>query len=1009
MPDTGTGTWDQGFPSAKLSLVTPGGGTEAWDQGFPSGGFAPYVPAEVLADIDVTAAAATVSLIGYSGDVITATISVTAPSSEVDLLGGAPTQATIGVTARAATAILFAGPPYEAIIAVEAPNATALLYGGVGISGIIDVTAPAATVLLTSGELTAIIEVTAPAASVAMIAYVDVGLTAVIDVTAPEADVRIEASFPVFRLTLTIDGVNMNDYWSYSEPWNISKDGSLEDARFTIIDPIDSEDALRIPRGAIVLLEHPYGGLIYGGRVKKVTDSRIGDGVGTKNVLDCEDWMFVAKRPMIDPQTFAPGYFYERIEEIRVKYLDSYGIQTLMPIEGGDLIAELIVDEPISIHELFDRYEELIGWPWRINGLQKFAFVEPGSLIWPEAGGELNGTNAKLVPDVVWEEEDSIAYNFLYMKLASHPAGDGPYHHNENRVATGERTVFPVNVLPTEVEGQLAADAAPLATTLLLKELPPGAIVRNSDEFYIDGDPRKYYIVTGGTVDTDGNVTVTFFDPLELEAKEGATVKFLPGAMINLIVNGTMTEFAGSPWVWDKTTASFVNPAYAPPAGTTIRYEAYVKAGGWVRAWETSDPPVQLPIGWFDYSIMSARKEDNEDHWEWVETVQYLRDKITESLELKRRVTLTTHEHGIYPFIQVNLNFPSRLITGAYLCEKVEITSNYADPTLTQNDLQYTCTFRKDFTGPKNFDFWKPVSQIRWGPGELPEIVDFQWTTNREYIYPGAEDGIVLNPIGEWIWTDWVEVTPYAFAALVFTGIVIQENDSRQPFFARSRRFEVQLGVGESGDETVIANFKGHSVDHGYGVHDSGIMRLMIPVDACPQGSKVWIRMRYAGDPEWIIYGPGPWHIAVQAYAKPLTGNLITTPYAQETTNVGEEFTSVTLSAVLNTWSDWYTILDETPYDLFLTGRVFSVVTGHDIHEGQVQWAMHEPEDAPTEDDVIFDEAFTNAQVAVGNNNWYGWHNPYFMNSGLRISVRMRNTYQESGVVRCALTYVRFS
>jgi hypothetical protein len=930
-----------------------------------------------------------------------------APVSTLSGTGGVPQQADGEWIAPAAIVYdAYGGQPLDSEGEWVAPAASMSGLGGAGVVASGEWVAPVTTVLGTSGEITAVGALVAPASTLSGSGYPSVGVTAIGAWEAPNSRMSGLATFPSFRLTLTIDGEPMNDYWHVQSGWTVTKDGSIENMSFTLAYGYD-DISIPIPQnGSIVLLEHPTGGLIYGGKIKKVSRSHLGDGMGTAFACESSDWMFITKRMMVAPQRFLPNYLYDFAEQIRLEYLAEAGVENNGPLTGGPELPELIIDEPIEVHELLDRVEELIGWPWRINGLQKYQFTEPGSLIWP--GGELNGTNAKLTPAVRVDDEETVSYNFLWMKLAEHPSGEGPFHHTETRTANGIRQVFPVNVIPTEIEGKLAADVAALATVIPMSGFPPGATIRQGDSFFINEDVRRYYVTTGGTVDADGNVTITI-DQLELEAKESAGVRFEPGAMLRLVINGVETNFGGDPWVWDKKTHSFVNPVTAPPIGTLIRYEVYVKGGGWVRAWETADPPVQTSIGWLDNSLMVAMKMDNEDHYDWAESVQFLRDKITENVEAKRVVQLTTHEQGIYPFIQVDLSFPSFGVFGEYICEKVDLTSNNIDPELSNLDLVYNCTFRRSYYGKKNFDFWRPVSQLRWGTFDTPELIDFQWSANREYVFPGESTGIVIATPATWVWSSWTEVTSYAFAALVFTGIIVEQSDSLQPYDYTSSQFEVQLGVGEAGDETVIANFKGHSKSDRYSIDEGGMMRLIYPVDACPMGSKVWIRLRAGagGNP----YGGGTlWNFAVQAYAKPITGNISTTPYAQEVTQPGANPVEVSLTGVtLGDWTDWYTILDESEYDMFLTGRVFSVDPFQEILDGHVQWAMHNPDDDPTEDDIFREEAFEQRTVALGNNSWFAFENPYFLNSHKRISVRMKNQNDEAGGPRVSLTYVRFA
>jgi len=522
------------------------------------------------------------------------------------------------------------------------------------------------------------------------------------------------------RLTLYINGIDYNEWWWTQDAWDVSKDGPQETAHFSVRDPLSGHTAKRVTKGDTFLILHPEGGLICGGEVTEVVETSLIEGIGTVCRCTGEDWMFLLDQIYIFPQRFLPQPVLDFWAAIYDKYLAPKGWINLSPRIGGPELPELIVDKTIHLRELFNRVEQKVPWPLRVNGMKEAALNEPGALIWPY--GELNGDNCKISSDVQVTEEVAHIPTRYIIEGVEPPYGKGPVLHNENRWSSHvSNVVFPVNVLPTKITGQTDADFAATTNTLSLKELPPGMKIRWADEFFIGTDPRRYFVGLGTfTVGGDGKVTIAT-DTIELDGKADTEVIFQEGAGINLIVNGVPTEFDGGPshWVWDKTENQFVYTGGTLVPNTHIRYEAWIE-GSWImRAWETADPPPIAFSGAFDYDLVVDEVLENEDMWNGPDTVAYMRSKLAEPYTSKKILDITTHVHGLYPYIVTQCSFPKRNSSGTWVVEKVDVRSNGADPASTLNDLVYHATLRKDIYGKSIWGFFQPVSKLKWGSGSL--------------------------------------------------------------------------------------------------------------------------------------------------------------------------------------------------------------------------------------------------------------------------------------------------
>lgn len=953
---------------------------------------------------DAELPAMTAAMVG--GPATQAVIGASLPALTGELLGGAPIEAVIDAAPFALVGEMYGGQEVTSDIAVDLPKLTSLVLGGAAIFAVIDATFPAATGLLTSGELSGEIAGALPAMTGSIVGYSGGGVTAVIAATLPRARYRGIGSFPVERLTLTVNGVDYDTWWQRG--WDVSKNGNQERMNFAIADPRYHEDAVTVETNDVILLRHPTGGLIFGGLAAEVERTRNQGEAGTLTQIVARDWMFLAEQVFVPKRKYTSQDALALFDFLLQKYLSAKGMVNIGPTTGGPILPDLVVDNyTTKLRDLWDRMRDECQWPPRVNGELEAALVEPGSLVWP--GGEINGYNAKLKPQLTKKKEilTEGGANRLWMEIEEPPSGDKARWFFEDHIANGVATVFPLNVMPTETEGSTRAKVEAGAVTLQLKDLPVGGVLRWGNRFYLGNDPREYMVTSGGTVDAEGNVDIGC-ETIELETGDGEQIRFLPPAFMKLFLNGTETEFAGAPWVYEGDEVAFVNPSGAPPIGTVVRAGQFLSGGTTVRAWESGPVVPQLDIGWFDHSILVNGVVENESYYDPVYAVQHLRERLAEPIKGKDVVTFMTHEHGIYPFIKFPMNFPESLVVGDYYAETVKIAATGADPRLTTNDLAYLVTARKDTIGRAPWDFYRRVTKVKWGRGEVSTPTNFQWTANREYNQPDGASGLVFNPVGGWTWTAWQDVVSVTDAALVLTSVIVELSDAAQPYAAWARGFEVQLAVSDAGeapaDEDIIAKLKGYSKDASVGVLN-GTMRFPVAVDACPSGKRLSIRMRCSTG-GWLSI-PGPWELAVQYLKKPLTGNLHTSPYLHEHTSAGELYEALTPAPTANDWSDWVELIATTPYDLYLTAYVFAPYALDSWEGSQIQFGIAAPGDEPTDEGVIADIADSTRATALGIHNYFEFENPLFVNSSQRVMVRMKANATSGAGIGFALHYVR--
>jgi hypothetical protein len=145
------------------------------------------------------------------------------------------------------------------------------------------------------------------------------------------------------------------------------------------------------------------------------------------------------------------------------------------------------------------------------------------------------------------------------------------------------------------------------------------------------------------------------------------------------------------------------------------------------------------------------------------------------------------------------------------------------------------------------------------------------YTYNQQFTWPSAADAVAITPdAGTWTDSAWVELTAAADASSVITGIVVQPDDA-----VTAQAFEIDLGIGASGAESVVATFRGH---YGSGLDcGPGYIPATIALDVVPAGVRVAARLRLSSHSS-----NNDWKLAATYLKKPLTGSVLTTSQRQK-------------------------------------------------------------------------------------------------------------------------------
>lgn len=498
-------------------------------------------------------------------------------------------------------------------------------------------------------------------------------------------------------ITLLINGVDRTSKLLNSAGWSVDKRWAVERFEFALFDVVERADAYRPTSGSTVYLTHD-GDLLFGGIIATITDKRIesSEGFGVLSECVARDYMFLAEQAYVPVQEFASSGVLDVYDALCTAHLVPRGVSNLGAPTGGVRIPRFTVEKAnTSLREVLEEVGRECGWLFRINGDKQSGMVEPGSLPAPV---DLSSANALLSDDVVWTRETTVSANRLFAETGTPDTGAGPVSYSETHTANGTKTHFPVQVLPTWIEGSvnLTAGYAAGASSIAVADLPASLVIKAGKTFMVEGSTDLHTVSSDVTIASDGTATVAFTPVLSLPLPDGSLVRFQSATFVTLQLNGVATAIDGVTWHFDQLNSIIYTTGAAPASGVVVTYLAPVTYPAMVRVWDPALVNIQTSTGAFDFSIVVDGNVDATAHTD-LETAKAFGLRILAKRTFEPVVvTLTTRERGFYPLLTVALNFPERLLSGDFLVEAVRIRSTEIDPlalpitnAATQGELFY--------------------------------------------------------------------------------------------------------------------------------------------------------------------------------------------------------------------------------------------------------------------------------------------------------------------------------
>jgi hypothetical protein len=186
----------------------------------------------------------------------------------------------------------------------------------------------------------------------------------------------------------------------------------------------------------------------------------------------------------------------------------------------------------------------------------------------------------------------------------------------------------------------------------------------------------------------------------------------------------------------------------------------------------------------------------------------------------------------------------------------------------------------------------------------------FEYTTSAQKALPSATNGVSVTESGvAWTNSGWVQITASTASAIVVTGVVVEMPTST---FVE---FEVDIGKGAAGSETVVATTAGV---HKTNASGPWLLEVPIPVDNIAAGQRVAVRIR--GD----TVSATAVNIKLTYFDKPLGGTVTTTTVPSKIMPAAAAGVVVTPSGTSWANSNWFQVTASTATAIVLTGITFS-------------------------------------------------------------------------------------
>lgn len=168
-----------------------------------------------------------------------------------------------------------------------------------------------------------------------------------------------------------------------------------------------------------------------------------------------------------------------------------------------------------------------------------------------------------------------------------------------------------------------------------------------------------------------------------------------------------------------------------------------------------------------------------------------------------------------------------------------------------------------------------------------------QSLTTAMQILPSAADGVAVTPSGvAWSNSSWVQLTASTSSAKLLAAICLYINDTND------FDYEIDIGTGGAGSETVIATLSGSTSAVIGGIGNVTQFILPIPIDNIANAARVATRVRLS------TTSVGGWKVAIQVVAKPITGTVLTTANRSKAIPSSAAHTTLTYGSNLSAWSN---------------------------------------------------------------------------------------------------------
>lgn len=180
----------------------------------------------------------------------------------------------------------------------------------------------------------------------------------------------------------------------------------------------------------------------------------------------------------------------------------------------------------------------------------------------------------------------------------------------------------------------------------------------------------------------------------------------------------------------------------------------------------------------------------------------------------------------------------------------------------------------------------------------------------QSWLPAGAAGASVTTNSASWGNSAWAEIIASTPSAYLLTAIVVT------PPTAGSGTFEIDIGVGAIGAETVIATHRGYFSTLTSNQAGMCWLPLSVAIDAIAAGARVVVRIRRAGT------GTMTWRVAIGVIAKPATGTLLTTAQPSKAMPAASASISITPNGTAWANSAFAEVVASTAAAIVLLGAV---------------------------------------------------------------------------------------